>query len=91
MTKASKYQKKKVVEIIQKIDDHIPGAYVQRVSDYLAERGIEVTDARIQNVRTGRAYDINIALALQAIAAEEMSFAAGDTKESLKNRLNLVK
>ena len=57
-------------EILSKIDQHIPvRGYVKDVQRMFEEKGLEVPKAyRIQAVRHGRTYDLNIMKALESIS-----------------------
>lgn len=82
----SKGYKKQVREIIDAIDEFLPFEYVEPVKLHLAEKGMEVADSRIINVKNKRAYDLEIAMALKRVAEENKA----ENLEQLASQLGLV-
>lgn len=77
--RVTKYTKNKVASIINSIDQHIPFAYTTEVLNELREQGLytELSDERltqrIMNVRNGRSYHLDIAMAIDKIARQQMA------------------
>lgn len=66
---ASTYEVKRCKEILYEIDAHIPFHYVKGVQNLFKESGLEIPTAyKIQNVRHGKQYDLDIMKALHEIS-----------------------
>ena len=65
---ASTYEVKRCKEILYEIDAHIPFHYVKLVQNIFKKRGFDKPSPyKVQNVRHGKQYDLDIMKALQEI------------------------
>jgi len=66
---ASSYEKRKCLEIMNMIDEHIPRGYVNKVKDVFENKGKKKpTTYQIQNTRAKRQFNLEIVKALAEIS-----------------------
>jgi hypothetical protein len=70
LKRASKYEKKTCLELIQGLQEFLPTGYAQAVVKALAEEGKNYDERQVYEVMQKRQFHIDIAVTLKRLAAE---------------------
>ncbi len=87
---ASKFLKRKCLEILELLDEHIPYYYVKLVQNELKKNDLIRTNNQIISVRNGHTYDLDVIKALITISNVNIEMEFEEEMTNVKTKMSLL-